>query len=251
MTLSHQGWTIDPATDEVIRRLFPDLRAYRDVLDRMCQGARQGSQPGDSLLQDLFDLVNEFWKTVRDLAGALAHAGIDEKVFKIEPPEEVARGVVKCQFAGVSSGIDFQPDPDCRSAALELWRKTSRLRSLLSQAPVTVLAPVSAPSSIRPRLDREKRELWFGDRLCKKFDRQAAPNQLLILETFEDYDWSTSIPDPLPRPRGSTRARQRDRLKNAVTGLNSNPDSPILFRRDGTGEGVSWEPHLKATPISP
>ncbi|MBI2808657.1 MAG: hypothetical protein HYX68_27020 [Planctomycetes bacterium] len=94
------------------------------------------------------------------------------------------------------------------------------------------------PSAPKPRWDADRAELWFGNRLCKRF-RQKAKNQRIILATFQDDDWPSRIDDPLsPDPDPETDNRQR--LADAVRRLNKNPC--ILFELDGTSEGILWAP---------
>jgi hypothetical protein len=89
---------------------------------------------------------------------------------------------------------------------------------------------------IKPRWDKVRRELWYGDHCCKRF-RQRAPNQETILDVFQEEGWPARIDDPLP---GSADMVRRQRLADTVRGLNSN--SHIQFELDGTTEGVIWEP---------
>ena len=114
---------------------------------------------------------------------------------------------------------------------------------LASESVFTPRAPLpreqtdsDAPEAAKPRWDRERREFWFGDRLCKTF-RQPAPNQTRILDAFEECGWPPRIDDPLPPRRDSDR---RQRLADAAKGLNNN--GVVRFELDGTTEGVLWKP---------
>ena len=88
----------------------------------------------------------------------------------------------------------------------------------------------------KPRWDSECRELWFREKLCKRF-RQPAPNQTRLLGAFEESGWPPRMDDPIP-PAGNLDQRQR--LADTVRGLNKN--GVIQFELDGTTEGVIWKP---------
>ena len=95
-----------------------------------------------------------------------------------------------------------------------------------------------APTLLKPQWDGERRQLWYRQQLVKWY-RQPADSQETILATFEEDGWPLRIDDPLPRQAGLC---PRDRLHNAVKKLNqSQLTRLLLFRRDGSGEGVTWE----------
>jgi hypothetical protein len=95
-----------------------------------------------------------------------------------------------------------------------------------------------APTLLKPQWDAERRQLWYRQQLVKWY-RQPADSQETILATFEEDGWPLRIDDPLPRQAGLC---PRDRLHNAVKKLNqSQLTRLLLFRRDGSGEGVTWE----------
>src|SRR5262249_22047958 len=58
-----------------------------------------------------------------------------------------------------------------------------------------------------PYWDGNLRELRLGPRLVKKF-RQPAPNQEMILASFEEEGWPARIDDPLP-PQAGEGAKRR------------------------------------------
>jgi hypothetical protein len=90
--------------------------------------------------------------------------------------------------------------------------------------------------SLIPVWSPARRELHYGNRLCKKF-RQPAPKQTRILDAFAEEGWPPKIYNPLtPEPNRVTRQQ----LADAVRGLNENPC--IQFELDGTGEGILWRP---------
>lgn len=90
---------------------------------------------------------------------------------------------------------------------------------------------------VRPRWDAERRELWLGIVLIKRF-RRPAPVVELILAAFEEEGWPPHIDDPLaPRPD----RREKDRLRQAVHALNRRlTDRQLIFETDGHGLGVCW-----------
>jgi hypothetical protein len=105
--------------------------------------------------------------------------------------------------------------------------------------------PISAAESLEscveqiPWWDKDRRELWLGDKFCKQF-RHPSKNQVLILDTFEEEHWPDGIDDPIPRP---SRARTSPKTGYAISRLNQNLH--IKFERDGTGTRVLWsvKPH--------
>ena len=99
-------------------------------------------------------------------------------------------------------------------------------------------AAASSSESVTPQWNAEKRELWLGDRLVKRF-KWHAENQERVLAAFEEEAWPFRVDDPLP-PHGEQDAKRR--LSDTIKCLNRKQIHPILhFRGDGTGEGVVWE----------
>jgi hypothetical protein len=90
--------------------------------------------------------------------------------------------------------------------------------------------------SLLPRWDGERRELWYGQGLCKKY-RQQAKHQTAILEEFEKEGWRERIIDPLGSgPENATRQRTAD----AIRALNDN--DYLLFELAGDRKGILWKP---------
>ena len=84
------------------------------------------------------------------------------------------------------------------------------------------------------------KELWFMDRVVKRF-RRPARNQLTVLAVFQEEGWPKRIDNPIP---ANENCDAQSRLHDTIKSLNRNhiPDpSPIRFRGDGTGTGVVWE----------
>lgn len=100
--------------------------------------------------------------------------------------------------------------------------------------------PRAGEANSRPRWDAARRELWFHDRLVKRFPLPAA-NQTAILDAFETDGWPPRIDDPLP---GDPAIDAMTRLHDTIKALNRNQKEICLrFRGDGSGEGVLWEPY--------
>ena len=76
------------------------------------------------------------------------------------------------------------------------------------------------------------RKLWYGDILCKEYKRPA-PDQELILNSFQELGWPKRIDDPLPPEK------LKDTIKDLQKALCT---SPIVIERDGTGKGITWRP---------
>jgi hypothetical protein len=94
-----------------------------------------------------------------------------------------------------------------------------------------------SPALLLPRWDAERRQLWYGDQLVKWY-RQPADSQQTILAAFEEEGWPPRIDDPLPKVHG---IMPRDRLHDTLKRLNRDQLATLLlFRRDGSGEGVEW-----------
>ncbi len=94
-----------------------------------------------------------------------------------------------------------------------------------------------APAA-RPRWDDDRKELWFGSVLVKKF-RFRSPNQEMVLIAFEEEHWPAKLDDPLPPVPNQT---SKQRLHDAIKNLNRHHLHRVLrFTGDGTGEGVRWE----------
>jgi hypothetical protein len=139
---------------------------------------------------------------------------------------------------------------DFRLDALERQLRWEASRALLKfrEVPVDRRGEVSAPSLgnpttevrttsavtppiLHPRWDRERRELWYGERLLKRY-RRPAPHQEAILSAFQEEGWPSRIDDPL----------KPGKRKDALQGLNSAlANQPLQFEGDGTGEGILWK----------
>ena len=88
-----------------------------------------------------------------------------------------------------------------------------------------------------PRYDALREALFVGDVVAKQF-RHAAPNQQLILVTFEDLGWPYCIEDPIPQEKDVC---PNERLANAVKRLNLNCQKKLIhFSVRGSGTSVSW-----------
>jgi hypothetical protein len=90
--------------------------------------------------------------------------------------------------------------------------------------------PSQEPPRSKPRWEKDHRELWYGEILCKKYKR-SAPNQEQILDSFQELGWPNRIDDPLPP------GRLADTIDNMQESLR---ESPITLERDGTGKGIVW-----------
>jgi hypothetical protein len=91
---------------------------------------------------------------------------------------------------------------------------------------------------MRPKWDRDRRELRVGGQLVKVF-KLPSPMQETILMAFEEENWPPRIDDPLPvHPDLLPKRRLHDTIKS----LNRNQKNWLIrFMGDGTGEGIRWE----------
>jgi hypothetical protein len=108
----------------------------------------------------------------------------------------------------------------------------------MAPSTVTLDARRSFRSDVRPKWDRDRRELRLADELVKVF-KLPSPMQEAILMAFEEEQWPPRIDDPLPvHPDMLPKRRLHDTIKS----LNRNQKSPLIrFMGDGTGEGIRWE----------
>jgi hypothetical protein len=94
------------------------------------------------------------------------------------------------------------------------------------------------PALLTPQWDTDRRKLWYREQLVKWY-RQPAELQETILTAFEEDGWPPRMDDPLPMVDGIV---PRERLHDTLKRLNRDQVTPLLlFRRDGSGEGVTWE----------
>ena len=88
-----------------------------------------------------------------------------------------------------------------------------------------------------PRWDAALRTLFWGELVVKQF-RHVAPNQELLLTSFEELRWSRRIDDPLPREFGKD---SKQRLHDTIKKLNRGQTHQLVhFYGDGSGCGACW-----------
>jgi hypothetical protein len=92
---------------------------------------------------------------------------------------------------------------------------------------------------LKPNWDKDRRALLYGPHIVKQF-KVPAPNQEIILATFDEEDWPVRIDDPLPNHSAMDSKR---RLHDTINSLNRNQKITLLrFQGDGTGESICWYP---------
>jgi hypothetical protein len=96
-------------------------------------------------------------------------------------------------------------------------------------------ALLRAKAEIRPHWDRDRRQLWYGETLCRDFSR-AAPAQFRILDAFQAAKWATRIKAPF------TEKQLRDTIGHLNKGLE--PGSPLEFAPDGPSH-LTWKLKLR------
>ena len=98
--------------------------------------------------------------------------------------------------------------------------------------------PLILEPDVRPKWHDDRRELWLGPVLVKRF-RFRSPNQEMLLTAFEEEQWPIRLDDPLPPVPNQT---SKQRLHDAIKNLNRHHMTRVIrFAGDGTGEGVRWE----------
>ena len=113
-----------------------------------------------------------------------------------------------------------------------------------SDTPAASKTPADPPPA-RPEWDKDRRLLRFGPRVVKQF-KVPAPNQEVVLVSFQEEGWAVRIDDPLPMAAAIDPKR---RLHDTINSLNRNQRVPLLrFFGDGSGESVCWEPLPADTP---
>jgi hypothetical protein len=88
-----------------------------------------------------------------------------------------------------------------------------------------------------PIWDHNRRELWFGGCLIKRF-KVRAPNQERILDAFQEEAWPSCIDNPFP---GGLKAAAYEQLHDAIKNLNRHMLCQRLrFHGDGSGLRARW-----------
>jgi hypothetical protein len=100
---------------------------------------------------------------------------------------------------------------------------------------------------LKPKWDRDRRQLRLSGTIIKEFKVPAA-NQEVILAVFEEEGWPAKIDDPLPR---SPEIDPQRRLHDTINSLNRNQRHRLVhFGTDGLGRGARWwlKPPAGQTP---
>jgi hypothetical protein len=91
------------------------------------------------------------------------------------------------------------------------------------------------------------RVLTYDGKVVKEY-RRPAPNQALVLASFEELGWPPRIDDPLPPVPGMD---SKQRLHDTIDSLNRRHKHRLIrFFADGTGRGVCWR-RLTSSDRSP
>lgn len=87
----------------------------------------------------------------------------------------------------------------------------------------------------KPYWDGQSRNLYYGETPILHF-RRSAPNQMGILDAFQELRWPARLDDPLP-PRGGVD--RRERLYETIRSLNGGQVPwRIRFQMESDGQGV-------------
>jgi hypothetical protein len=121
------------------------------------------------------------------------------------------------------------------------WGKTSQSKQkVLIDHPCQILSAAKAATKfqefnrglppeleelvkIRPCWDRDGRQLWYGETLCREYPKEA-PNQFKILDAFQAAGWPSAIDSPF--------LRDPSKLSDTIGDLNERllKESPFRFR---------------------
>lgn len=92
---------------------------------------------------------------------------------------------------------------------------------------------------VEPVWDASHRELRYNGRVVKRY-RVPAPNQIAVLDAFQEEGWPEFIDDPIP-PVDDHNSKRR--LSVTIKTLNQRQIAPLLrFHGNGDGQQVHWEP---------
>jgi hypothetical protein len=193
---------------------------------------------------------------LRRARDAAIELGLDPWEFAISLTELVAAGLSGADVRRLVAGglaehaqERVQPGADHRSFNRMMnLALTARTCFVLTPAGERLLRQWDGPTTTNgaggppplvPRWDADRRQLWYGERLVKWY-RVPAESQETILAAFEEDGWPPRIDDPLSPVDDQD---PQERLHEAIKGLNRGQFQRLLvFRRDGTGEGVTWAP---------
>lgn len=101
---------------------------------------------------------------------------------------------------------------------------------------------LEAEHQLLPRWDIALRVLRVGSILIKHF-KQPAPNQEVVLASFEEEGWPVRIDNPIS-PSSERCAQQC--LHDTINSLNRYQKSRLIrFHGDGTGQGICWQLNLE------
>lgn len=186
------------------------------------------------------------------LKGLVTDAPPIPRVVRFDQPRSEKPGPAAPTLLGAlpirGRGLVEQPKPSWRAYAHEqLLSRLNRVRfmaDLSPDEPAAAAAPEAAPATvIEPEPEPEAttvpcwhadlRELSIGGKVVKSFRRQKAKNQTAVLADFEAKGWPTRIENAPVHP---------DQIGDTVAGLNKwAKDAGLVFKRDGTGEGILWK----------
>jgi hypothetical protein len=161
-------------------------------------------------------------------AGLLEHASRALAAYKLRgdrPPKHFDAFDEKTGFALTRAGLIF--------ARHALAGAATAAAAPQPEAPLDAHQPQAA----MPAWNVERRELYLGTALVKRF-KVPAINQVRILSAFEEERWPMRVDDPLPMQQGIDPKR---RLHDTINSLNRSQLTPLLrFAGDGTGTGIRW-----------
>jgi DNA-directed RNA polymerase subunit RPC12/RpoP len=152
--------------------------------------------------------------------------------YKFQLPQDAVNTVVrcpKCAFVIVSP-----PLPANHRLSWELHRANP------GDALDTPPADPPPPIPPKPVWNKETRELWWGDVLVKKYKKHPAPNQVKILDAFQNAGWPATIKNPWHDPRVTSSVSLRT-LNETLRAINDTiAAESIRFEAMGNGQ-CQWK----------
>lgn len=145
----------------------------------------------------------------------------------------------------------------CRGVSMDFSERSCFLLTPDGAAYLRRLLPQQRPGrkdrataqALKPRWDRDDRQLFLGETVVKRF-RRVALAQFAILDAFQEAGWPTEGPNPL---QADAYGEARERLHDALKKLNRGqaPDGPqIRFPVHLGGRKVRWEVIASGPEIS-
>ena len=207
-------------------------------------------EPALAILREAYAYARELGRSVWDFAVEI-HVLRAADLTRSDLRWLVCRGVVEHAAELTRNGQDsrvFRP-----TGALTFTKRTCFVLAETAAGPAPESNGIGPMAGVRlqpgpadpslppvPEWDKERQELRVGELVVKQF-KVPAPNQEMILASFQEEGWPVRIDDPLP-PHADQDSKRR--LHDTIITLNRHQKNRLIrFSGDGSGEGVRWDPY--------